>query len=355
MSYVCYNTHMLQMTVGMNLKNIRVASGLSQIELSKISGVERAQLSKIEKGDQNVTIDTIEKLSSALNISPSTLFEIYETVSIHPFVKWAGGKGQLISKLRELMPKHYDNYYEPFVGGGALLFSILPKKAFINDYNSELISVYECMQSDVMYYEMLVQLQLHEKQHSEEYYYQVRNMDRNGDFSSLSKPARAARMIYLNKSCFNGLYRVNSKGFFNVPSGKKKSVKTYDEENMKRIRSYFQNNEISISNGDFEEAVSTVQPKDFIYFDPPYDTWEDKESFTSYAKDSFNKESQARLAKVFAELSKFGAYVMASNHNTAYIRELYKKFNIHVVDAKRIINSNPNGRGCVEEVIITNY
>lgn len=296
-----------------------------------------------------------EQQIDAINKSPSALFEDKEKISIHPFVKWAGGKGQLILKLKELMPEHYNDYYEPFVGGGALFFSVLPKKAFINDFNSELISVYECMQSDVMCYEMLENLQLHEERHSEEYYYQIRNMDRDVKFYNLSKPVRAARMIYLNKACFNGLYRVNSKGFFNVPSGKKKSVKTYDEENMMGIRSYFQNNDITITNVDFEEAVSTAHPKDFIYFDPPYDTWEDKDSFTSYSKDSFTKESQARLAKVFTELSKLGVYVMASNHNTAYIRELYKNFDIHVVDAKRMINSNPNGRGCVEEVIITNY
>lgn len=180
-------------------------------------------------------------------------------------------------------------------------------------------------------------------------------MDKDPNFLELPIYERAARMIYLNKSCFNGLYRVNSKGFFNVPSGKKKTVSCFEENNINEIRKFFKNSDFKILNGDFEDAVRDVKKGDFVYFDPPYDTWEDKDSFTSYAKNPFGKDAQKRLADVYKRLSDEGAYVMLSNHNTAFIQELYKDFNIHVVSAKRMINSNPNGRGDVEEVIITNY
>ena len=199
------------------------------------------------------------------------------------------------------------------------------------------------------------ELKKHEFNHSEEYYYQIRSMDKEEEFLSLPIYVRAARMIYLNKSCFNGLYRVNSKGFFNVPSGRKKKVVTFDEDNFDSLREYFRNNDITILNGDFEDAVKDAKAGDFVYFDPPYDVIENKNSFTSYAKNDFGKDEQTRLAKLYKKLSDKGVLVMLSNHNTAFINELYKDFNIHVVNAKRMINSKADGRGDVEEVIITNY
>lgn len=274
---------------------------------------------------------------------------------MHPFVKWAGGKTQLLDRIRELMPKEYNHYYEPFIGGGALLFSIAPKNFAINDFNSELIQAYKCFTNEDDFKKLVERLDYHQKHHSEEYYYKVRGMDKSPDFLNLPAYERAARMIYLNKSCFNGLYRVNSKGFFNVPSGKKRKVVCYEKENLEEIRIFFSNSRFEILNGDFQDAVKNVQHGDFVYFDPPYDTWEDKDSFTSYAKSPFGKEEQKRLANVYKTLSDEGAFVMLSNHNTEYIRELYKDFHIHVVEAKRMINSKASGRGNVEEVIITNY
>ncbi len=274
---------------------------------------------------------------------------------MHPFVKWAGGKTQLLNKIHELMPTEYNHYYEPFIGGGALLFSVAPKEFTINDFNSELIQAYECFTNQSNFEKLKDKLNYHQGIHSEEHFYEVREMDKNPNFSSLPIYERAARMIYLNKSCFNGLYRVNSKGFFNVPSGKKKKVICYEEDNFSQIAHFFQTSKFKIMNGDFENAVKDAQKGDFIYFDRPYDTWEDKNSFTSYAKNPFGKDEQKRLADVFARLSQKGAYVMLSNHNTEYIRELYKDFHIHVVEAKRMINSKADGRGNVEEVIITNY
>lgn len=274
---------------------------------------------------------------------------------MHPFVKWAGGKTQLLDRIHELMPKEYNHYYEPFIGGGALLFSVAPKDFTINDFNSELIQAYNCFTNDEDFKKLVERLNYHQEHHSEEHYYEVRKMDKDLNFLMLPIYERAARMIYLNKSCFNGLYRVNSKGFFNVPSGKKKKVVCYEEENLEEIRRFFSASKFEILNGDFQDAVKNAKKGDFVYFDPPYDTWEDKNSFTSYAKNPFGKEEQKRLADVYKGLSEKGVFVMLSNHNTEYIRELFKDFHIHVVEAKRMINSKASGRGNVEEVIITNY
>lgn len=274
---------------------------------------------------------------------------------MHPIVKWAGGKHQLLEKIKELMPKEYNNYYEPFVGGGALLFELSPKNATINDVNLELLAIYNCMKDDELYKLMLEELDKHEEKHNEEYYYEVRSWDRDNRFELEPLWKRAARAIYLNKSCFNGLYRVNAKGYFNVPSAKKEKVNTYDLDNMKAIHEYFKNDSITILSGDFVEATRTAKEGDFVYFDPPYDNFEDKESFTAYSKFDFNKDDQVRLANCFSDLSNRGVKCMLSNHNTKFINELYKNFNIHVVKAKRMINSNASGRGNVEEVIITNY
>jgi len=271
-----------------------------------------------------------------------------------PFVKWAGGKRQIIDKLTKLVPYEYNTYYEPFVGGGALLFELSPKKAVINDSNSELMNVYSCIKDEDKYKKMCSELNKHETNHSEEYYYQIRNKDKDkAKFDKIADYKRAARTIYLNKACFNGLYRVNSKNEFNVPFNKKDKVNTYERENLSIISSYLNYNDVEILCVDFEEAVKTAKKGDFIYFDPPYDS--DTSTFTSYTEDGFGKDEQKRLSEVFKDLDKRGCYVMLSNHNTTLINELYKDYNIHVIEAKRNINSNGKKRGKVEEVIITNY
>lgn len=195
----------------------------------------------------------------------------------------------------------------------------------------------------------------HENNHSEEYYYKIRDLDRNiKAFNRLSMPYKAARCLYLNKACFNGLYRVNSKGFFNVPSGKRKKVKCFDRENMNELYHYFHKRKPIILNKDFALVVKSAKKGDFVYFDPPYDLV-GKQSFTTYTKDGFNKEEQLRLRDCVKELTTKGVFVMVSNANTDFIREIYKDFNIHIIHANRAINSKGNGRGKVEEVIITNY
>ena len=210
---------MLQQIFGNKVKQLRLEQGLSQDELALSCGIDRPQITKIEQGKVNVTLETIERISRALQIKTSMLLE--ETKNPKPFVKWAGGKTQLLGKLHQYMPKNYGNYFEPFVGGGSYFLNIAPSKATINDLNSELICAYKCFNDDVQFSLLKAELKKHELNHSEEYYYQIRELDRDENFYKEPIYKRAARMIYLNKACFNGLYRVNSKGYFNVPSGRK--------------------------------------------------------------------------------------------------------------------------------------
>ena len=271
-----------------------------------------------------------------------------------PFVKWAGGKRQIIDKLKKYAPDEYNTYYEPFVGGGALLFELSPKKAVINDYNEELMNVFRCIKEEIKFSKMCTELNRYEALHSEEFYYEMRSKDKEkAKYQKMSDYKKAARTIYLNKACFNGLYRVNKKNEFNVPFGKKNKINTYDGQNLGIIHSYLNFNDITIQSIDFEESVKTAKKGDFIYFDPPYDS--ETTTFNDYTENGFGKEEQVRLARVYKELDEKGCYVMLSNHNTNLIKELYKDYNIHIIEAKRNINSNGKKRGKVEEVIITNY
>lgn len=271
-----------------------------------------------------------------------------------PFVKWAGGKRQIIDKLKKYVPEEFGTYYEPFVGGGALLFELSPSVAVINDSNEELMNVYNVLCNEEKFKKMCSVLNTYEAKHSEEFFYDIRNKDRNKNtYNRLADYTRAARTIYLNKACFNGLYRVNSKNEFNVPFGKKLKVNTYDGSNLIVVSNYLTINDVKILCVDFEEAVSTAKNGDFVYFDPPYDS--DTQTFNSYTETGFDKDEQRRLAKVFKELDSRGVYVMLSNHNTVLVNELYGNYNIHIIEAKRAINANGKKRGKIEEVIITNY
>ena len=265
-----------------------------------------------------------------------------------PFVKWVGGKRQIIEKIKEHAPKEFNTYFEPFVGGGAVLFELVPEKAVINDY------VYNLLASKKLNY-LYKQLKIHENNNSEEYYYAIRGMDRDKEiFDKLKDYERAARTIYLNKACFNGLYRVNSKNQFNVPFNKRKKVNTFEKDNLEAIHEYLTINNITILNGDFEDSVEKAEKGDFVYFDPPYDNLKD-DSFTSYTDKGFGKDEQVRLFNCYKRLDEKGVKVMLSNHNTPFINELYKDYTITVISAKRNINSVGSKRGAVEETIITNY
>jgi|BioPla2DNA2_1021312.scaffolds.fasta_scaffold14063_4 DNA adenine methylase len=353
---------MIIKSFGCKIRTIRESVGFSQNQLSDLTGITREQISRIENGQVNMTFNTIVKLGEALQTPLYELFNFeylidnsYKPFKLKPFVKWAGGKTQILDKIIELLPDNFETYYEPFLGGGALFLYLTPKKAIVSDYNKELMDSFRCFQDYKLFSDMIGKIKQHEFNHSEEYYYKIRDMDRKEYFKELPLSTIAARMIYLNKACFNGLYRVNSKGYFNVPSGKKDDVKAYDEALFNNLHLYLKNPNIKLLNGDFEKAVSTAKKGDFVYFDPPYDVFENKNGFTTYTKNEFGKDEQKRLSDVFKKLDKNGVYVMLSNHNTNYIKELYAGYNINVVKARRNINSKGSGRGHVEEVIITNY
>lgn len=276
-------------------------------------------------------------------------------MSLQPLVKWAGGKRQIIDRLLEYKPKKFKKYYEPFVGGGAFLLELEPIHATINDSNKELMCVYKCLRSKRLFKKFFELCKVHEENHSEEYYYKIRDLDRKKNlYSKMTTAEKAARCLYLNKACFNGLYRVSSKGYFNVPSGKKEKVKCFDEENVLALHRYFNKRKPIILTKDFSEAIKTAKEQDFVYFDPPYDLV-GEQSFTSYTAGGFGKDEQTRLRDLIKELTEKGVFVMASNANTPFIQDLYKDFTVRVISARRNINSKGDRRGNVEEVVITNY
>jgi DNA adenine methylase len=265
-----------------------------------------------------------------------------------PFVKWAGGKRQLIKVLTNNLPPSYNRYIEPFVGGGALLFEVLPYKAIINDINTELINAYTVIKDDI---DALIE-DLKKHKNEEEYYYKIRSLDPE----KLSAVERASRFIYLNKTCFNGLYRENSKGKFNVPFGKYKNPKILDEENLRAVSEYLNTAEISILNLDYKEVCKLAKKGDFVYLDPPYYPISKSSSFTKYHKLDFTERDQMELTEVFRELDRKGCYVMLSNSNTKFIKELYKEYEIWEVSANRFINCKGDKREKVNvEVLIKNY
>ena len=200
-----------------------------------------------------------------------------------PFVKWAGGKRQIMKDIKKYIPDNYSTYYEPFVGGGAVFFELAPKKAVLNDYNKELMNVFECIKDEIRFEKMCNELNHHEANHSEEYYYKIRDLDRDKKkFNKLVDYKRAARTIYLNKACFNGLYRVNKNGEFNVPCGKYKNPTICDAKNLRNLSKLLQN--VVFEYGDYKKCVKYIDTNTFVYFDPPYRPLSITSGFTSYTK-----------------------------------------------------------------------
>lgn len=274
---------------------------------------------------------------------------------LRPFLKWAGGKRQLLSMLRRYIPKNFSSttYFEPFVGAGAFLFDLQPKKAFINDANKELINCYLTIKEQPN--ELLELTREYQKNISKLRYYELRELDRKPDFNNLSNVQRAARIIYLNKTCFNGLFRVNNQGQFNVPYGDNKNPILADEVVIRAVSNYLNDNKIEITNQDFEQAVAKAKKGNFIYFDPPYDPVSDSSSFTGYDLSGFGKNEQHRLKNVCNELVERGCKVLLSNSATDFIKDLYKDqkyYSIIEVEATRNINSVGTSRGKINEVLI---
>lgn len=274
-------------------------------------------------------------------------------VTLQPFTKWTGGKRQLLPVIRELIPKTYNRYFEPFVGGGALFFDLAPKDAVINDFNAELINCYQQIKDNPQ--ELIEILKVHQEYNSKEYYLDLRSADRDERIDMMSEVQRAARILYMLRVNFNGLYRVNSKNQFNVPYGRYKNPKIVDEELISAISVYINNNQLEIKVGDFEKAIVDVRTGDFVYFDPPYIPLSETSAFTSYTHEGFSFADQVRLRDAFKRLSDTGAYVMLSNSSSALVEELYKDFNIHYVEATRTNGAKSSSRRKISEIIVTNY
>lgn len=267
----------------------------------------------------------------------------------YPIVKWVGGKRQLMFELLKNMPKSYNRYFEPFIGGGALFFELQPENAYISDMNEELINLYQVVRDNVD--ELITDLQKHDI--SKEYFMEIRNIDRTEDYENWSSVQKASRFIYLNRTCFNGMYRVNSKGEFNVPFGHYKNPRIVDENNLINCSNLLQRTEIR--HADFSEILTKVQKGDFVYFDPPYVPLSETSSFTSYTKDGFDIDMQFKLRDVCDELDSMGVKFLLSNSDTKLVNELYENYNIKKVFASRQINANADGRGKITEVLVRNY
>ena len=284
---------------------------------------------------------------------------IETSLAVRPFVKWAGGKGQLLPELTRRLPVSFRRYHEPFLGGAALFFNLyntdrLQHGAVLSDYNSELVLCYQIVRDDV---EALIDaLKQHERYRLDRaYFMEVRGWDRLPDFAQRSPIQRAARTIFLNRTCYNGLYRLNNKGQFNAPFGYYKNPLICDPENMRAASAALQTVDLCV--GDFGDLAARVEPGDLVYFDPPYVPVSATASFTHYTGQAFGPADQRRLAQLFDSLMERGVYVMLSNSYTPLSRELYAAHAVSdsVVYASRKINCDGRKRGQVEELIVCGY
>ncbi|MBT5954292.1 DNA adenine methylase [bacterium] len=266
-----------------------------------------------------------------------------------PFLKWAGGKRQLSEALCHFKPATFSNYFEPFLGGGAFFFQLLPETAYLSDINHDLITTYTVVKNNVS---ELIQ-ELSSFSYSEETYYKIRNQDRLSSYSQFTDLQKAARFIYLNKTCYNGLYRVNLDNQINTPFGHYKNPLICDQKNLIAVSKKLQHVQLDIQ--PFQSTLKHVQKNDFIYLDPPYDPVSKTSNFTGYAKDKFGKDEQIALKNYCDAIDKKNAFFMVSNSSTDFIKDIYKDYTINTIKANRSINSNAKKRGPVDEVLITNY
>lgn len=273
---------------------------------------------------------------------------------VSPALKWVGGKRQLLKDIKPLIPEDFTMYYEPFFGGGAVLFEMQPQKAVINDANKELINVYRTIKDDC---ENLIELlKEHNEKNTSEYYYEVRGYDRDEElYGSLTSTERAARILYLNKTCYNGLFRVNQSGQFNAPYGKYKNPNIVNEETLRALSNYLLSAKIKIMSGDYKDAIKGARKHSFVYLDPPYHPISSSSSFTGYTNNGFGEIQQIELKKQCDILHKKGVKFLLSNSYCSFITDLYSEYNIKQVSAKRAINSKADKRGEVGEVLIANY
>ena len=282
---------------------------------------------------------------------------LFEQKAAQPFIKWVGGKRGLLSQIIPLLPKEFNNYFEPFIGGGALFFELFSqgkldnKNVYLFDINTELINTYEVVKK---YPELLIdELDRFKKEHSKEFYYEIRAWDRENDFLEIDNLLRATRFIYLNKTCFNGLYRVNRKNQNNVPMGNYKNPNICDSEAIYNASEALQI--ANIMNTSYKNVLDYAKKEDLVYFDPPYYPLNKTSSFTSYSEFEFLDQQQIELFEVFEKLDELGSYVVHSNSDTKFIRDLYTQYDINEIQANRFINSKSAGRGKINELLILSY
>ena len=271
---------------------------------------------------------------------------------VAPVLKWVGGKRQLLETFLPLLPARITSYCEPFVGGGALLFHLQPETAYVNDINENLILVYTVIRDNV---EELIQ-ELKKYRNEKDFFYSVRNWDRDREkYDSLSEVERAARILYLNKTCYNGLYRVNSAGEFNSPFGSYRNPNIVNEPVLRAVSAYFNAAAVYFSCMDYAEVLAQVKRGTFVYLAPPYDPVSVTSSFTGYAKHGFSRDDQIRLRACCDDLDRRGIQFMLSNSATPFIMDQYAMYRITVVRARRAVNSVAGRRGGVDEVGVRNY
>lgn len=365
------------MSIQLNLKEVLKKEGKSLYQLCKDTGLSYQQGHAIaNKQTTRIDLNTIDTLCNYLQCDPSELISFEGSIlkkeinkfpltkhsqritnskeddAPKPFLQWVGGKREMIPQYRDYFPKKYSRYFEPFLGGGAMFFELAPTKAFLNDNNQELFEVYKGVRD---FPELVINiLSSLKERHSKELYMRVRELDREYDlFTNFRNYEIAARAIYLNQTCFNGVYRVNQKGQFNVPIGSSLNRLICDKDTILNASRVLK--KASIECSDFDKAVSEARKGDLIYLDPPYYPVSKYSDFTRYTKEKFYQEDQERLKETMVSLTKKGAYVMLSNSNCDFIRNLYKDFNIYTVESNRTLNCKSDDRGKVSEVLITNY
>ncbi len=258
-----------------------------------------------------------------------------------------------MSSIVKLLPKNIMklHYYEPFIGGGAVLFHLQPKNATINDLNEELVNVYNVIKNDL---DLLLE-DLAKHDNNAEYFYKIRSVDRTQEFAKLTPVQRASRVVYLNKTCYNGLYRVNNAGEFNAPFGRYKNPNIVNRPTLKAVSNFLNDKNIIIECKDYTKVLEAADSKSFVYLDPPYYPISASSNFTGYVQGGWSQADQIRLKNVCDELNRKGAKFLLSNSSALFIKDLYKSYEIISVKATRAINSNASRRGEVEEVLVRNY
>jgi len=290
-------------------------------------------------------------VDQAIAYQPSDVIPLVgqRVITARPFLKWVGGKARMLTELKSRLPQKYNRYFEPFCGGAALFFSLVPEKATLSDANEELIVTYKVVRDQID--ELIENLKRHKN--NRRYFYKIRELDRRGDFWTFPAIERASRYIYLNKTCFNGLCRVNSDGQFNVPYGMYKNPKILDEENLRACSELLQGKELIV--GSFSQTLADTKKGDLVYLDPPYIPLSVTSSFVSYAAEGFDYPMQVALRDKCLELDKKGVNFMLTNSDTPLTRDLYQNFKIDSVASPRSVSADGSKRKAAQDVIVRNY